>query len=586
MRLSIVRFFIALMVGWVAVTNPQIAHSEAKRQEPAADCPHLIARYEQSETLQASLIDPILNTQEEIDQAALVVQHLNSCLADSGEQLSDQQRMLLRLTEYFLAFIAGDDAPGFNSRLELVDLETTNDPAVSTLRDEVRLPAPPGFVFMRYYPSRQAMPEVVRRAFENPEVAGATYLTRYIAILEEQQPSWAEKALQSKTLPATTSHELVHAYLNASLGPYQLGSLPRWYHEGLAVYFSGSGEEHSVITPGFSLSQTTSAEYKRFELIFEYLQDQLGDTELNALLRQSIEAADASPLYQAVGLDDERWLEQTALSWQARRQRSGYLIVLLVACAVFAGLYLMAPDYECACGHTGHRRDFVGGVCNECGRQIAVGQSLQRWKPLRLRASCQVCGRSYWRWQFDQLHFHQWKVRIWTGDPAATGIQDVQRQEETITEPPHAWVHRVCTVCAHTSQSIYQEYAQKMEIELASARQRSLLLYHAWLNQAPLRPYNSLARQESYYLSAMVEWCVRAALVARYPDWVSDNLAFHFPPDPDLDYTQITPGSYTSILQREAELNGHVITLVGTLGRLNRDLILVEWQPERIEPGD
>jgi hypothetical protein len=84
----------------------------------------------------------------------------------------------------------------------------------------------------------------------------------------------------------------------------------------------------------------------------------------------------------------------------------------------------------------------------------------------------------------------------------------------------------------------------------------------------------------------MEEWCVRAALVARYPDWVSDNLAFHFPPDPDLDYTQITPGSYTSILQREAELNGHVITLVGTLGRLNRDLILVEWQPERIEPGD
>jgi hypothetical protein len=554
-------------VAWPAVDVTAVPAPIRALFAQADDCPTMITGYAQNAQL-ARLIDPQLATQDEIEQASQDVRRLYDCLRIADQPLDDRSQMLLTLAEYFLIFVAGQPPQGDPGRLELVDLATSNDPAVVRLRDQAGLPPPPGYVFVRSYPSREAMPELARRPFQDPQVAGVTYLTRYIALLDEDKASWAEQALEDQALPATTSHELVHAYLNASLGPTRENDLPRWYHEGLAVYFSGSGEEHVIVTPSFSLSQTTTTEYKSFELIFKYLEDRLGKGGLYQALRQTLTNGDAAPLYQAAGLTSESWLLASAESWQQQRLRSRYLLLLAVSLSLFAGLFMLAPEYECECGHTGHRSDFPGGACKECGRHLPAAQRLRRWKPLRLYAHCEVCGRRYWRWQFGALHFHTWRVRAWRYAPAEPG------QPAPIQM---LWVHRICESCAAAGQQVYQDYAARTADEIAAERQRLLPLYSAWLMQAPLRPYNSFARQDSLNFLHALELCVHAALAARYPDWVDSQAAFQLVLPPGDD----TPAGYAQILRRPAEIQGTPVTLLGSVGRLNSQIVLIVWEAGR-----
>ncbi len=547
----------------------------------AADCPAILAQYSDDDAGLERLIDPQLTTQAEIDQAISAISELQICLAALGENLTGEQQMLQTLAEYFLIFAGGQAPEGAPGRLELVDLATSDDPAVVRLREEAEIPAPPGYVFIRYYPSRESMPDLVRYPFDDPNVAGVTYLSRYIAILEEEKPSWAEQALQDQVIPKTFSHELVHAYLNSALGPVRHDDLPRWYHEGLAVYFSGSGEEHSIVTPNFSLTQTTTEEYKSFELIFKYLADRLGEEELYTTLRQTIATHDITPLYQAAGLSDERWLIATAENWQAQRLRSRYLLLLVISITLGAGLFLLAPEYECACGHTGHRRDFPGGVCTECGRHLPGAGSLRRWKPLRLYSDCEVCGRRYWRWQFGALHFHTWRVRAWTSLPLPSEETDdlaALPADPDSSESPirMLWVHRICETCAANSQLAYQQYATRMADEIAAERERLLPLVHTWLSQAPLQPYNSFARQDSLNYLHALELCVQAALAARYPDWVDSQATFEIVLGDEGNAD--TPTGYAHVLRRLGSYQGRPVTLLGSVGRLSNAIVLIVWE--------
>lgn len=141
---------------------------------------------------------------------------------------------------------------------------------------------------------------------------------RYIAVLAEEKSTWPRQALQSQTLPETISHELVHAYINATLGLRGL-DLPKWYHEGIAVYFSGSGKGHTIVTPNFTISTTPPEEYRQYSTNFEYLEAQLGREQLLGYIKLSVEQADPSALYKDLGIANEQVLFARAMAWRQQR---------------------------------------------------------------------------------------------------------------------------------------------------------------------------------------------------------------------------------------------------------------------------
>ena len=340
----------------------------SNQAEPGADCdPFVQPILEQDPTL-STLIDPVVISQTEIAVRKEIFAELHNCLAMGLAERSPIEKRIHALSEYFLIFADGYQTADDRTKLELVKLSDSSDPAVVRLREEVGLSPPDGYVFLRLYDSRQAMPSRVQRVFSNPNVAGATFLTRYIAVLAEDEASWRMEALQSLALPKTISHELVHAYINSSIGPQRYSELPIWYHEGLAIYFSHSGKNTSIITPDLTIRRTSTEEYRQYELNFRYLESQLGRQQLLVNISNSTLQVDESLLFKDLGIESADELSQHAIEWQAGRIRNRIWIVLVLALLVGWGMYRMLPEERCECGYQGRRSDFVDGRCPECGR--------------------------------------------------------------------------------------------------------------------------------------------------------------------------------------------------------------------------
>ena len=213
------------------------------------------------------------------------------------------------------------------------------------------------------------MPPLVRRAFKSQEVAGVTILSRYVAVLAEEKKTWSQRALQLQTLPETTSHELIHAYVNSILSPIDF-DLPAWYSEGLAIYFSESEIIHTVITPNFSISSTSTADYQNYNITFKYLEAMLGREQLLELIGRSIEEANPSLLYQDLGTTSDQMLIDQARSWARRRNNLGRVAIVLVAFTAVVLLWRLAPEFNCQnCGHVGKKKDLINELyCPNCKR--------------------------------------------------------------------------------------------------------------------------------------------------------------------------------------------------------------------------
>jgi hypothetical protein len=331
-----------------------------------ADCQELVNNLTGHPGWFEALVNPSVTSQTDINVRTELYRPVHECLV-SGE-VNDDLDSLRRLTEYFLIFAAGDFMEEADSELHLVDLSTSDDPAVVRLRDDLSIPAPEGYIFVRIFPSRQAMPELVRRAFEDENVAGVTIFTRYVAVLAEEKEVRAEKILQAQTLPVTLSHELVHAYVNSHVGQEVFTQLPRWYSEGLAIYFSGSGIEHRAVTPGFEIVMTSPAEYAGYRDNFSYLEAQVGVDRLETLIATSLEQNDSALLYWELGISSEEELVASRASW-LRRQNAlrvgiGTVVILIVA----FGIFRLMPDLRCSyCDYTGKGHEFAKGYCPNCG---------------------------------------------------------------------------------------------------------------------------------------------------------------------------------------------------------------------------
>lgn len=319
------------------------------RETPSSqsDCAESIAMLMDKEDWFDQLVNPILTSEKEVSDRFLLYSEIHQCLDGSLDTLPDDLALIHTLTEYFMVFVGGFQTPSDKTALRLESLDTTNDPAVKKLRDEAGVAPPIGFVYIRYYSSRDAMPEIVRQAFENNEVMGVTLLVRYIAVLIEDANTWAEQILQNQTLPETISHELIHAYLNSILGVQDLKAFPLWYNEGIAIYFSGSGRDHSVVMPDFTISTTSPEDYHQYDLNFKYLEAKFGREHFLELIKQSIDELNPVVLYQDLGLpyNSYNWLAVNARGWEEKQNSRirwiAAIVIVLLALAcwwVISGL--------------------------------------------------------------------------------------------------------------------------------------------------------------------------------------------------------------------------------------------------------
>jgi len=315
------------------------------------------------------LTNPIFSSKTEVDEQLDFYSNVYQCLDEgTASQIIDGEKIRSYL-EYFLIFAGGLGSLTEDTTLDLVLLSSSNDPGVVKIRDEAGIEAPDGYIFVRFYNSREAMPPLVRRAFHSPDVAGVTFLSRYIAVLAEEKKTWSQRALQLQTLPGITSHELIHAYVNSILLPMEF-DLPSWYSEGLAIYFSDSAINHTIITPNFSISNTSSEEYQSYDTAFKYLESKLGRERLLILIDQSIQEANPSILYQELGISDGQQLINLAKVWSQTRNNIGRGGIVVVAFIVVLLLWRIAPEYRCQnCGHIGKKRDLIEEVyCPNCKR--------------------------------------------------------------------------------------------------------------------------------------------------------------------------------------------------------------------------
>jgi hypothetical protein len=358
---------IALFISPSSITDG--GNKTHQQNDTAAECEAVIAPLVNNSNQLEQLTNPILSSMNDVEEQIDLYSTILQCLDEEFVSQITGREILRAYLEYFLIFAGGINSQSEESTLELVQLTSSTDPGVVKIRDEAGIEAPDGYVFLRFYKSRERMPPLIRRAFESPDVAGVTILSRFIAVLAEEKKTWSQRALQQRTLPETISHELIHAYVNSILLPTEI-DLPAWYSEGLAIYFSGSETMHTVITPNFSISSTSSSEYREYNITFQYLESELGRERLLELIRISIEVSDPSLLYKELGFNNSQELIDEARAWSQRRNNFGRAGILVLAFITVLVLWRLAPEYSCQnCGHTGKKRELINDIhCPNCLR--------------------------------------------------------------------------------------------------------------------------------------------------------------------------------------------------------------------------
>ena len=298
--------------GFLFIAFPITLHPTAFQ----VDCDQIISHFTQDEDLFLQMLDPVIFTQNELNVKLQLYSDVYDCIPSNSD--SDYLQTIRTLAEYFMIFVGGEHTSQEESTLVLVDLARIDDAAIISIREDVGIPPPPGFVYLRTFPSREAMPNQVQKLFIDNNVRGVTVLTRYIAVLAS-----SNNLLESQTMPKTISHELVHSYLNSTIGVENLDSFPVWYHEGMAIHFSGSNEPSCVYrSSGSNVVSECSAspeDYEQYAANFKYLQAEMGEDRFLEVLKHSIEDINPSILYSGLGFSNYENFAVQARKWKKKQ---------------------------------------------------------------------------------------------------------------------------------------------------------------------------------------------------------------------------------------------------------------------------
>ncbi|MCC6485687.1 MAG: hypothetical protein IT209_12650 [Armatimonadetes bacterium] len=247
---------------------------------------------------------------------------VNSACSHLRQQLSTQlgnkQTPERKSAQAFLdevqAFTDTSNRPGEAYSIE--DFATSEDKAIVRLRDEVKLSPPPGGAILRLYDRKETMPHSIRALF--PEgTGGVTRWRRYCAV-------WAGDKSEQE-IADTSSHELAHAYIASCLGD-DAGRLPRWFHEGAALYLSEGKEQYYTSTENQSRLSYAPRDYNEYRLVFAYMAQKYGAPAVARFIRSSVlRKSVAEPLQTITDYTDYADLRADALAW-SQRQKRGYAL--------------------------------------------------------------------------------------------------------------------------------------------------------------------------------------------------------------------------------------------------------------------
>ncbi|HIE50714.1 MAG TPA: hypothetical protein EYP85_03065 [Armatimonadetes bacterium] len=236
-------------------------------------------------------------------------------LGEGREKPGQDFPSLAEWLDLAVVFTSPIDPPGATH--EVVSFAHSPDPALATLREKIRLPVPPGGAVVRLYRGLEAMPPPIRVIFqEAPEARGFTVLCRYVAVNTQHLPA--------PVVRETISHELAHAYLKSSLG-LASSELPRWFHEGCALYLSnaqGLYIAHQGTTTHISYAPK---DYNEYRLAFRYLEATYGQDRLFSFIRTAMESRTAEQaLRETTGLSSYRELLRRTHRWHFWQEAKRY----------------------------------------------------------------------------------------------------------------------------------------------------------------------------------------------------------------------------------------------------------------------
>lgn len=537
---------------------------------PPPNCQDLIAQFQEGEHGFDRLIDPILTDFKAVQDHLSKVTALHTCLETGLDRRSDEEMEFYYWSEYFLVFAGGYQTDPDGSIFQLVDLTESDDPAVLQLRQDVMLPPPDGLIFVRFYSSQEAMPDLIQSIFGDPSIAGVTVMTRYVAVLRDEGPSWRMRALQAQSLPATISHELVHAYVNATLGPEDVGKLPRWYHEGVAIYFSRSGEDHSVVTPQGTVSVISPADYRQYELNFKYLESRLGRRRLLERVRQSVQEADETVLLQDLNIRSGDELVELSLTWVQNRMQRRVFLVLVGVFVIGFFLVRLAPEVECVCGYQGSRGDFASGLCPHCGRKVQIPPSVLERALAHVAPVCEICSRRIWPWRSEERHPQSDKVKMWVDE---MGGLDFDR-------PRQAIVTVYCSRCRERSEEIERDTSIEISADKDEMSRRIRPLYGRWLKKAPSYPGASEAEVQVFSFEYVLDQIVQTALRSEYFSARRSYPGLQLRTEDGWSPLEGPPSGYHNILQKTIYHSGVETKVLGSVFSINQEKIAILWQLE------
>lgn len=224
-------------------------------------------------------------------------------------------------------------------------LSEINNKAVKRFRDEVGLPLPKGFFFIKaFYRDGEYLdaPRQIHYYLPRPEYKGVTIGERYIIISFEDETDNLRRAGRLDQINKTFSHELIHAYVNSSTTPEIRDKLPKWFHEGVAIHFSGSGGDSILMDSHRNIEGFSDPDdYESWRLAFKYIEHRIGSEQFNRLIKYAIETGNSDVLLESVGATSfhelDNMTKQWNLMWITVRQ---VLIGLPIACFL---LWLILP---------------------------------------------------------------------------------------------------------------------------------------------------------------------------------------------------------------------------------------------------
>jgi len=327
-------------------------------QSETVDCTLVIEQLQAEPDWLEKLADPIIRDAEYNQRFEFYLQ-VYECLNQQPDSLSPDLQAVRLLSAYFLTFLEMAPDSLHNSLLWIIDPATFPDPALERLRSEVGLKPPDGSFYLRLYPSRLDLPQAIQSIFDNQNAFGVTILSRYIAVVVIDSIGWKRDQSVDAETGGTISHELVHAFVNASVGALRASDLPDWYQEGLALYFSDS--RHYVYQGmGSSFERKPPEDYQGYLENMQFLEKKLGREGLYRAVKRSVEQADPAELYSELGIPGEAEFFSQVEAWrQANLRHSRWITFIFIGVPVLILVaFLLAARYwkeKITCPNCGRR---------------------------------------------------------------------------------------------------------------------------------------------------------------------------------------------------------------------------------------